>query len=161
MVGVVVVVGWTAATLAVQLPPVGDGGTLVLPAGQNQLAMFAMAAVLTLRRMVPPVALLLAVPLYVVVTGLPLYDLGRPGGGGGVLGHTTEFHLVPILAVAYLVAQSGSISPLVAGAVCLAGTGALFADLDDLRLARGFGLVAGVVLAVRGGGHHVPGGAGA
>ena len=56
--------------------------------------------------MVPPVALLLAVPLYVVVMSLPLYDLGPPGGGGGVLSHTTEFHLVPILAVAYLVAQS-------------------------------------------------------
>jgi signal transduction histidine kinase len=138
MVGVLVVVGWTAATLAVQLPPVGEGGTLALPTGQNQVAMWATAAVLTLRRMVPPVALLLAVPLYVVVMSLPLYDLGPPGGGGGVLSHTTEFHLVPILAVAYLVAQSGAISPLVAGAVCLAGTGALFADLDGLTLARGF-----------------------
>ena len=46
---------------------------------------------------------------------------------------------MPILAVAYLVAQSGAISPLVAGAVCLAGTGALFVDLDGLTLARGFG----------------------
>jgi signal transduction histidine kinase len=138
MVGVLVVVGWTAATLAVQLPPVGDGGTIALPAGQNQVAMWATAAVLTLRRMVPPVALLLAVPLSVVVMSLPLYDLGPPGGGGGVLGHATEFHLVPILAVAYLVAQSGAISPLVAGAVCLAGTGALFVDLDGLTLARGF-----------------------
>jgi signal transduction histidine kinase len=138
MVGVLVVVGWTAATLAVQLPPVGDGGTLALPTGQNQVAMWATAAVLTFRRMVPPVALLLAVPLYVVVLSLPLYDLGPPGGGGGVLGHATEFHLVPILAVAYLVAQSGAISPLVAGAVCLAGTGALFGDLDGLTLARGF-----------------------
>jgi signal transduction histidine kinase len=138
MVGVLVVIGWTAATLAVQLPPVGDGGTLALPAGQNQVAMWATAAVLTLRRMVPPVALLLAVPLYVVVLSLPLYDLGAPGGGGGVLGHATEFHLVPILAVAYLVAQSGAISPLVAGAVCLAGTGMLFSDLDGLTLAPGF-----------------------
>jgi signal transduction histidine kinase len=138
MVGVLVVVGWTAATLAVQLPPVGDGGTLALPAGQNQVAMWATAAVLTLRRMVPPVALLLAVPLYVVVLSLPLYDLGPPGRGGGVLSHTTEFHLVPILAVAYLVAQSSAISPLVAGAVCLAGMGALFGDLDDLTLAPGF-----------------------
>jgi len=139
MVGVLVVVGWTAATLAVQLPPVGDGGTLALPAGLNQVAMWATAAVLTLRRMVPPVALLLAVPLYVVVLSLPLYDLGPPGGGGGVLDHATEFHLLPVLAVAYLVAQSGAISPLVAGAVCLAGTGALFVDLDGLTLARGFG----------------------
>ena len=139
MVGVLVVVGWTAATLAVQLPPVGDGGTLALPTGQSQVAMWATAAVLTLRRMVPPVALLLAVPLYVVVMSLPLYDLGPPGGGGGVLSHTTEFHLVPILAVAYLVAESGAISPVVAGAVCLAGTGALFVDLDGLTLARGFG----------------------
>jgi signal transduction histidine kinase len=141
MVGVLVVVGWTAATLAVQLPPVGDGGTLALPLGQSQVAMWATAAVLTLRRMVPPVALLLAVPLYVVVLSLPLYDLGPPGGGGGggVLGHATEFHLVPIFAVAYLVAQSGAISPLVAGAVCLAGTGVLFVDLDGLTLARGFG----------------------
>jgi signal transduction histidine kinase len=138
MVGVLVVVGWTAATLAVQLPPVGEGGTLALPAGQSEVAMWATAAVLTLRRMVPPVALLLAVPLYIVVMSLPLYDLGPPGGGGGVLGHTTEFHLVPVLAVAYLVAQSGAISPLVAGAVCLAGTGALFGDLDGLTLARGF-----------------------
>ena len=139
MVGVLVVVGWTAATLAVQLPPVGDGGSLALPAGQNQVAMWATAAVLTLRRMVPPVALLLAVPLYVVVLSLPLYDPGRPGGGGGVLAHATEFHLLPILAVAYLVAQSGAISPLVVGAVCLAGTGMLFGDLDGLTLARGFG----------------------
>jgi signal transduction histidine kinase len=137
MVGVLVVVGWTAATLAVQLPPVGDGGTLVLPAGQNQVAMWATAAVLTLRRMVPPVALLLGVPLYVAVVSLPLYDLGPPGGGG-VLSHTTEFNLVPILAVAYLVAQSGAINPLVAGAVCLAGTGTLFVDLHSLTLARGF-----------------------
>jgi signal transduction histidine kinase len=139
VVGVLVVVGWTAATLAVQLPPVGEGGRLALPAGQNQVAMWATAAVLTFRRMVPPVALLLGVPLYVVVMRLPLYDLGAPrgGGGGGVLLHTTEFHLVPILAVAYLVAQSGAASPLVAGAVCLAGTGALFVDRDSLMLARG------------------------
>jgi signal transduction histidine kinase len=138
IVGVLVVVGWTAATLAVQLPPVGDGDTLALPTGQNQVAMWATAAVLTLRRMLPPRALLLAVPLYVVVQSLPLYQLGPPGGGGGVLGHATEFHLLPILAVAYLVAQSGAISPLVAGAVCLAGTGALFSDLDALTLAPGF-----------------------
>jgi signal transduction histidine kinase len=101
--------------------------------------MWATAAVLTLRRMVPPVALLLAVPLYVVVLRLPLYDVGPPGGGGGVLDYATEFHLLPILAVAYLVAQSGAISPLAAGAVCLAGTGVLFADLDGLTLAPGFG----------------------
>lgn len=149
MVGVLVVVGWTAATLAVQLPPVGRGGTLALPVGQYQVAMWATAAVLTLRRMVPPVALLLAVPLYVVVLSLPLYGgppPGAPGGGvlgsgapgGGVLGHATEFHLLPILAVAYLVAQSGAISPLVAGAVCLAGTGALFGDFDGLTLVAGF-----------------------
>jgi signal transduction histidine kinase len=138
MAGVLVVVGWTAATLAVQLPPVGDGGTLALPAGQNQVAMWATAAVFTLRRMVPPVTLLLAVPLYVVALSLPLFDRGPPGGGGGVLDHATEFHLLPILAVAYLVAQSGAISPLVAGAMCLAGTGALFSDLDSLTLAPGF-----------------------
>jgi signal transduction histidine kinase len=138
MVGVLVVVGWTAATLAVQLPPVGDGGTLALPTGQNQVAMWATAAVLTLRRTVPTAALLLAVPLYVVVLNLPLYDRGPPGGGGGVLDHATEFHLLPILAVAYLVAQSGAISPLAAGAVCLAGTGALFSDLDGLTLAPGY-----------------------
>ena len=139
MVGVLVVVGWTAATLAVQLPPVGNGGDLALPLGQNQVAMWATAAVLALRRMVPPVALLLAVPLYVVVLSLPLYDLGAPGSGGGEVAHATEFHLLPILAVAYLVAQSGAINPLVAGAVCLAGTGALFGDLDGLTLAPGFG----------------------
>jgi signal transduction histidine kinase len=141
MVGVGVVVGWTAATLAAQLPPVGDGDTLALPAGQNQVAMWATAVVLTLRRMVPPVALLLAVPLYVVVWTLALYD-GGPRLGGGVLDHATEFHLLPILAVAYLVAQSGAISPLVAGAVCLAGTGVLFVDIDALRdrtLVAGFG----------------------
>jgi signal transduction histidine kinase len=138
MVGVLVVVGWTAASLAVQLPPVSDRGSLDLPAGQNQVAMWATAVVLTFRRMVPPVALLLAVPLYVVVLRLPVYDLGPPGGGGGVIAHATEFHLLPILVVAYLVAQSGAISPLVVGAVCLAGTGLLFVDLDDLMLARGF-----------------------
>ena len=140
MVGVLVVIGWTAATLAVQLPPVGHGGTLALPMGQNQVAMWATAAVLALRRTVPPAALLVAVPLYVAVQRLPLYDLGRPGwGGGDVVAHATEFHLLPILVVAYLVAQSGAISPLVAGAVCLAGTGALFSDLDGLTLVAGFG----------------------
>jgi signal transduction histidine kinase len=140
MLGVLVVVGWTAATLAVQLPPVGHGGTLALPLGQNQVAMWATAAVLALRRTVPPAALLVAVPLYVVVQSLPLYDLGRPGwGGGDVVAHATEFHLLPILVVAYLVAQSGAISPLVAGAVCLAGTGVLFSDLDGLTLVAGFG----------------------
>jgi signal transduction histidine kinase len=138
VVGVLVVVGWTAATLAVQLPPVGDGGALTLPMGQNQVAMWATAVVLMLRRTVPPVALLLAVPLYIVVLSLPLYDLGRPGRDGSVLDHATEFHLLPVLAVAYLVAQSGAVSPLVVGAVCLAGTGALVVDLDDLTLARGF-----------------------
>jgi signal transduction histidine kinase len=138
MVGVLVVVGWTVATLAVQLPPVGDGTSLGLPMGQNQVAMWATATLLTLRRMVPPAALLVAVPLYVVVLRLPMYDLGPPGGGGGVLGHATEFHLLPILAVAYLVAQSGAVSPLLAGAVCLAGTGLVFVDLEGLTLARGF-----------------------
>ena len=142
MVGVLVVVGWTAATLAVQLPPVGNGGTLALPEGQNQVAMWATAAVLTFRRMVPPVALLLVVPLYVVALSVPLYGWRSPGAPGpprgDVLGHAAEFHLLPILAVAYLVAQSGAISPLVAGAVCLAGTGLLFGDLDGLTLVAGF-----------------------
>jgi signal transduction histidine kinase len=101
--------------------------------------MWATAAVLTLRRTVPPVSLLLAVPLYVVVLSLPLHDLGRPGGGGGVVAHATEFHLLPILVVAYLVAQSGAVNPLVVGVVCLAGAGVLFVDLDGLTLARGFG----------------------
>ena len=138
MVGVLVIVGWTAATLAVQLPPVGDEpGPVGLPAGQNQVAMWATAAVLTLRRVVPPLTLLLAVPIYVVVLSLPLYDRIRLGGG--VLDHATEFHLLPILAVAYLVAQSGAMSPLVVGTVCLAGTGVLFVDLDSLMLAPGFG----------------------
>jgi signal transduction histidine kinase len=136
MVGVLVVVGWTAATLAVQLPPVGNGDTLALPAGQNQVAMWGTAAVLTFRRMVPPVALLFAVPFYVVVWSLPLYSHLRLGGG--VLDHATEFHLLPIFAVAYLVAQSGAISPLVVGAVCLAGTGLVFLDLEDMMLAAGF-----------------------
>jgi len=135
--GVLVVVGWTAATLAVQLPPVGDGGPLTLPVGPNQLAMWATAAVLTLRRVVPPVALLLTVPLYGMVMTPRLYGMGPPRVGG-VLSHTTEFQLVPILAVAYLVAQSGAISPLVVGAVCLAGTGALFVDFDSMMLASGF-----------------------
>jgi signal transduction histidine kinase len=145
VVGVLVVVGWTAATLAVQLPPVADasvpGGELQLPVDQNQVAMWATAAVLTFRRMVPPVALLLAVPLYVVVYSLPVYEL-RPQPGGGVLAHATEFHLLPVLAVAYLVAQSGAISPLVPGAVCLAGAGVVYSDFSDLpevRLAPGFG----------------------
>jgi signal transduction histidine kinase len=138
MVGVLVVAGWTAATLAVQLPPVGDDpGPVSLPAGQNQVAMWATAAVLTFRRLVPPLGLLLVVPLYVVVLSLPLYGTIRLGRG--VLDHATEFHLLPILVVAYLVAQSGAISPLVVGAVCLAGTGVLFVDLDDLMLAPGFG----------------------
>jgi signal transduction histidine kinase len=138
LVGVLVVVGWTAATLASQLPPVGAGHTLQLPAGQLLVAMWATAAVLALRRRVPPAALLLAVPIYVVVLRLPVYDAGRPGFGGGVLAQTTEFQLLPILAVAYLVAQSGAISPLVAGAVCLAGTGVLFADVHGLTLTAGF-----------------------
>ncbi|MDD9369824.1 MAG: histidine kinase [Acidimicrobiales bacterium] len=138
--GVLVVVGWTAATLAVQLPPVGDGPAPVsLPAGQNLVAMWATAAVLAFRRMVPPMALLFAVPFYVVVLSLPRQHMGRPGGGGGVVAHATEFHLLPVLAVAYLVAQSGALSPLVAVAVCLAGTGVLFGDLDGLTLARGVG----------------------
>jgi len=135
--GALVVVGWTAATLAVQLPPVGGGGPLALPRGQNEVAMVATAAAITLRRMVPPVALLLAVPLYVVVLRLPVYDLGRPGGGGGVVTHATEFQLLPILTVAYVVAQSGAVGPLVVSAVCLAGTAALFVDPDGLMLARG------------------------
>jgi signal transduction histidine kinase len=140
MVGVLVVVGWTAATLAVQLPPVSDGlGPLQLPMGQNQVAMWATAVVLTVRRIVPPVALLLAVPLYVMVYGLPLTELGLPGQGRSVVAHATEFHLLPIFAVAYLVAQSGAVSPLLAGAVCLAGAGVLFVDLDNMMLARGFG----------------------
>jgi signal transduction histidine kinase len=138
--GVLVVLGWTAANLAVQLPPVGDGSALTLPVGQNQVAMWATAAVLTLRHLVPPAALLLVVPFYVVVLSLPLYGLGPPlGRGGGVLTHATEFHLLPLLVVAYLVAQSGAVSPLVVGSVCLAGTGLLFVDLDGLTLARGFG----------------------
>jgi signal transduction histidine kinase len=72
---------------------------------------------------------------------VPVVDGRAPGPpqGGGALDHATEFHLLPVFAVAYLVAQSGAGSPLAAGAVCLAGTGVLFVDLDDLMLARGFG----------------------
>ncbi|HEY7072589.1 MAG TPA: sensor histidine kinase [Acidimicrobiales bacterium] len=136
--GVLVLVGWTGATLAAQLPPVGAGRTLVLPEGQHAVAMWATAAVLTLRRRVPPVALLLAVPLYVLVLRLPLYDQGPPGFGGGVLAHAAEFELLPILAVAYLAAQSGAVNPLVVGTVCLASTGLLFADLNGLTVTSGY-----------------------
>jgi signal transduction histidine kinase len=129
MVGALVVVGWTAATLAVQLPPIGRGGPLNLPTGQYEMAMWATAAVLALRRRVPPEALLLVVPIYVAVLKMPLYGLRAPPGA--VISHASEFHLVPILAVAYLAAQSSAVSPLVAGAVCLAGTGLLFSDLDN------------------------------
>jgi signal transduction histidine kinase len=136
LVGVLVVVGWTAATVAVQLPPVDDTpGSISLPLGQSQTAMWATAVVLTVRRMVPPAALLLAVPVYVVVYSLPLY--GRLRFGGGVVVHATEFHLLPVFAVAYVVAQSGAINPLVAGVVCLAGAGFLFVDLDEMMLAPG------------------------
>jgi signal transduction histidine kinase len=147
LLGVLVVVGWTAATLAVQLPPIGDwrrGDALALPEGQQQVAMWGTAVVLTLRRMVPPVVLLLAVPLYVAVLSLPLYEGRPPPGGillvpaGGTLDHAAEFHLLPILAVAYLVARSGAINPLVTGAVCLAGTGAVFGDFDGLTLVAGY-----------------------
>jgi signal transduction histidine kinase len=145
-VGVLVIVGWTAATLAVQLPPVDEGGRLTLPAGQNLVAMGATAGVLTFRRTLPPAVQLLGVPLYVVVLSLPVYgSRPAPGGGvifgpppGGVLDHANEFHLLPILAVTYLVARSGAVSPLVVGAVCLAGTGALFGDLDGLTVVAGF-----------------------
>ena len=138
LVGVLVIAGWTAATLAVQLPPVGDGGTLAWPAGRNQIAMCATALVLALRRVVPPGLLLLAVPVYTVVLSWPLYDSGRPGRGIGVLDHATEFHLIPILAIAFLVAQSGVIGPLVTGVVCLSGTGFVFLDFEHQMVARGF-----------------------
>src|SRR4029450_3288752 len=100
-------------------------------------AVWARGGLFALRGRVAPAVLLVGVPFYVVVLSLPMFDLGRPGGGGGVLGHATEFHLVPILAVAYLVAQSGAVGPLVAGVVCLAGTGGLFVDLQSLTLAPG------------------------
>ncbi|HEY8544331.1 MAG TPA: histidine kinase [Acidimicrobiales bacterium] len=136
LLGALVVLGWTAGTLAAQLPPVGEGAPLVLPAGQSQVAMWATAAVVAARRVAPPATLLFGVPVYVTVLLLPLYDLGRPGGRG-VLAHATEFHLVPILAAAYLVARSGAVNPLLTGAVCLTGTGAVFVDFGELQLAPG------------------------
>jgi signal transduction histidine kinase len=109
--GFLVVVAWVTGTVLMQVRSVGGGATLLFPNGQHEIAMWGTAAAVTFRRSVPPVALLLAVPVYVVLLGPPLL---------------TEFHLLPILVVAYSVAQSGRISPLVVAGTCLAGTALLF-----------------------------------
>jgi signal transduction histidine kinase len=73
--------------------------------------MWATAAAVAFRRTADPVVLLIGVPIYVLWLGPPLL---------------TEFHLLPILVVAYTVAQSGRINPVVVAGVCVAGTAALF-----------------------------------
>lgn len=109
--GLLVAAAWASGTVMMQVSSVGGSARLLFPSGQHEIAMWATGAAVTFRRTAPPTALLLAVPVYAFVLGPPLL---------------TEFHLLPILVVAYTVAQSGRNNPVVVAGVCVLSTALLF-----------------------------------
>jgi signal transduction histidine kinase len=80
------------------------------------VAMWCTGYALALRRSVHPVVLLVAVAAYPIVYQWPLL---------------TEFHLLPVLIVAYTAAKSGRVHPVVVGLVCTAIAGSLLAVLPS------------------------------
>ena len=109
--GLLIAVAWVMGTAMMQVTSVGGSASLLFPNGQHEIAMWATGAAITFRRTAPPTALLLAVPVYAILLGPPLL---------------TEFHLLPILVVAYTVAQTGRNNPIVVAGVCLLSTAYLF-----------------------------------
>jgi len=122
--GVVVVAGWIAGTSAVERGLWGSDGLPNWVSSAHAVAMWATALAVALRRTAPPWLLLVGVGVYAVVLPGPLL---------------TEFHLLPVLVVAYTVAQSGTINPILVGAVCMGVTAFLFEVLPgDDRGIRSF-----------------------
>jgi signal transduction histidine kinase len=80
------------------------------------VAMWCTALTVAIRRSVHPVVLLLAVLAYPVVYAWPLL---------------TDFHLLPVLIVAYTAAKSGRVRPIIVGLVCMASAGSLLTVLPS------------------------------
>src|SRR5262245_10419069 len=113
LLGLGVVVAWYFGTSVVERSLWGgvDSG---LPAWLGQahgVAMWSTAMAITLRRMAPP---------WLLLAGVLVYPIVLPGA------LSTEFHLLPILIVAYSVAQSGDVRPVVVGLVSVAGAAMTF-----------------------------------
>jgi signal transduction histidine kinase len=108
---VALVVGWLAATSylnhGIWIPRVAEA---------HMVAMWGTALVVAVRRTLPPLGLLALVAVYPLVYSWPLM---------------TEFHLLPVLIVAYTAGKSGRVHPLIVGLVCCAST----AWLLDVALA--------------------------
>jgi len=109
--GALLVVGWATVTSYLE-----NGLWIPRNTEAHVVAMWCTGLVLALRRTVHPAVLLLAVSAYPLVYTWPLL---------------TEFHLLPVLIVAYTVAKSGRVRPVVVGLVCLVTAGSLLTVLPS------------------------------
>lgn len=109
--GALLVAVWALATSVLN-----DGLWIPRSSEAHVVAMWCTGIALAVRRSVHPALLLAAVLAYPLVYTWPLI---------------TEFHLLPVLIVAYTVAKSGRVHPALAGAVCLAVAGSLLAVLPS------------------------------
>jgi signal transduction histidine kinase len=109
--GIALVLAWAVATSFLRqglwIPRIDEA---------HLVAMWCTGLAVAVRRSVHPVVLLLAVLAYPLVYVWPLL---------------TEFHLLPVLIVAYTAAKSGRVHPVVAGLVCMVSAGSLLAVLPS------------------------------
>jgi signal transduction histidine kinase len=105
------VLAWLLVTSFLQkglwIPRIGEA---------HVVAMWCTGAAVALRRIVHPAILLLAVLAYPLVYTWPLL---------------TEFHLLPVLIVAYAAAKSGRVHPIVVGLVCMVAAASLLTVLPS------------------------------
>jgi signal transduction histidine kinase len=109
--GALLIVGWAFATSYLE-----KGLWIPRIAEAHVVAMWCTGLAVAVRRSVPPALLLLAIVAYPVVYTWPLL---------------TEFHLLPVLIVAYTTAKSGRVHPVVAGVVCTVTAGSLLGVLPS------------------------------
>jgi signal transduction histidine kinase len=107
------------------------------------VAMWATGAAVALRRILHPAVLLVGLVAYPLVYTWPM---------------VTEFHLLPVLIVAYCAAKSGRVRPVVVGLVCLGITGSLLGVLPSRAGRAGLGQIWWVISASPGFREHGPGG---
>jgi signal transduction histidine kinase len=109
--GAAVVLAWSLITSFLE-----QGLWIPTVAEAHVVAMWCTGLAVAIRRSVHPVVLLLAALAYPLVYAWPLL---------------TEFHLLPVLVVAYTAAKSGRVHPVVAGLACLVSAGSLLAVLPS------------------------------